>query len=279
MNITKKDNAPLTINFWILSAAAIITFIALISGFIFLNTTRRSLNKKMIEAKEATRPAELSITVLQDSACTECNSLQPLIDNIKKANVKITAEKTIEAATAESQELIAKYKIAKLPSMIVSGELDKEKTLTDLWSKLGEIKDGVFVLTQVGAPYLLVSTGEVKGRVKLIMLTDKDCKTCYDVTNHESVLSRYGVPTTDQKVVEASFADGKELISKYQIKLLPTIILSGDLEAYPALKSVWSSVGTIEKDGTYVFREGVKQMGAYKDLATNQIIEPKTDKK
>jgi len=278
MNTTKKDNSSLTVNFWILATAAIITFFALIAGFVFLNTARQSLNKKMAETKEAARPAELSITVLQDSACTECNSLQPLIDNIKKANVKITAEKSIEAATAEGQELIAKHKIAKLPSLIVSGELKKEKKLEELWSKLGEIKDGVFVLSQVGAPYLLVSTGEVKGRVKLIMLTDKDCKTCYDVTNHESVLSRYGVPTTDQKVVEASFADGKELISKYKIKLLPTIILSGDLEAYPALKSVWSGVGTIEKDGSYVFRDGVKQMGAYKDLATNQIIEPKTDK-
>jgi len=33
-------------------------------------------------------------------------------------------------------------------------------------------------------------------------------------------------------------------------------------------------VGTVEKDGTYVFREGVKQMGIYKDLTTNKVIEP-----
>src|SRR5665811_2194818 len=100
---------------------------------------------------------------------------------------------------------------------------------------------------------------------------------CYDVANHEIILRQFGVPTQDQQVINSQLSDGKELIAKYKIKLVPTIILTGDVGAYPSLINVWSQVGTIEEDGAYIFREGVKQMGIYKDLTTNEIIKPTTN--
>lgn len=275
--INKKKFDP-TLNFWLLAVTTLIVFFSISVIFVFLSKTSQRLNQKIAEAKEAARPAEISLTIINDSACPDCVSLQPLLNNIKSANVKIAAEETIEAVSDKGKGLISKYKILKLPSLVVVGEIKKEKTLEEMWSKLGEIKDNAFVLTQVGAPYVLVGSGEVRGRVELTMLTDRDCKNCYDVTTHESILRVYGIPAGKQKIVEANLADGRSLINKYQIKLLPTIILAGDLEAYPALKSVWSSVGTIEKDGAYVFRNGVKQMGVYKDLIANKIIDPRIKK-
>lgn len=276
MEKTNKEKFGLSLNFWLLAVTTLVTLFSLAANFVFAGRTSLVLNKKIAEAEEAARPAEINLIVLKDSSCNDCVSLEPLINSIKQANVKITEEKIIEAANPESKELISKYQIAKLPGLIVGGEIEKEQALKELWSKLGEIKEGVFILRQLGAPYVLVGTGEVKGRINLVMLMDKSCQNCYDVTVHESILRTYGLSTAEQKVVEASLGDGPKLIKQYKIELSPTIILSGDLDAYPALKSVWSSVGTVEKDGTYVFRAGVKNMGVYKDLTTGQIVDPRT---
>lgn len=276
MEKTNKEKFGLSLNFWLLAVTTLVTLFSLAANFVFAGRTSLVLNKKIAEAEEAARPAEINLIVLKDSSCNDCVSLEPLINSIKQANVKITEEKIIEAANPESKELISKYQIAKLPGLIVGGEIEKEQALKELWSKLGEIKEGVFILRQLGAPYVLAGTGEVKGRISLVMLMDKSCQNCYDVTVHESILRTYGLSTAEQKVVEARLGDGPKLIKQYKIELLPTIILSGDLDAYPALKSVWPSVGTVEKDGTYVFRAGVKNMGVYKDLTTGQIVDPRT---
>ena len=74
-----------------------------------------------------------------------------------------------------------------------------------------------------------------------------------------------------EKTVDIASDEGKALIKKYSIKSVPTIILSKDADAYPALKQIWQQVGSVEEDGNYVFRE-VTQMGSYKDLTTGDVV-------
>ena len=129
---------------------------------------------------------------------------------------------------------------------------------------------------QVGAPYVLVSTGKVKGRIEFILLTDITCTQCYDVTQHETILKQFGI-NASAKVADVKSVAGQALINKYGIKLVPAFVLLGEVGEYPSLKPVWEQVGKIAYDGAYVFTKGVPFMGTYKDLTTNKVITPKVE--
>lgn len=261
-NIAKSKNTLIIVNF--------ILFLGLIVSI----HTILSINKKIAVAKEAARPADLSIITLKEPSCQDCSDLTPVINAIKKENVKINSEKIINASDPAGIKLISRYNIKKAPTLIISGEIKKNAKLNKMWEQLGEIKDNTFILTQVGAPYVLTSSGEVKGKIKLIMLADNSCAKCYDVAKHEQILKRFGLPIKNSQTINSQSADGKKLIAEYKIKLLPTIILTGDVASYPILTKIWPKIGTIEKNGAYVFREGVKHMGIYKDLTVNKVISP-----
>lgn len=262
---------------WLFFLSAAIIFISLAIGLIIGGKTIFTLNQKIAAQgaqKAAQKPAELDLVIIGVSNCEECYEIKPMIEALKQNNVKINTEKTIESGSAEGQELIKKFNINKLPTLLLTGELEKDANLKNLWLKIGEIKDNTFVLRQVGAPYVLVESGEVVGQVRLIMLTDKSCQECYNVNEHQQILKQFGFPLTNTQTIDSGSAAGQKLISQYQIKLLPTIILTGELEVYPTLKAIWPQVGTVEKDGAYIFRVGVKTMGIYKDLNTNQVVKP-----
>ena len=271
-----SDKSKLHLNFWLIVIFGAIAAASLFFGLIFFGQTNVILAKKLDQIKEAARPAELEIVILQDENCPDCFDVSPVVQAIKKTNVKINSEKVVQLSSAEGKELVQKYKITIAPSLIVSGELAKEASLREIWSQLGEVKDNTFVLRQAGAPYVLASSGEIKGRVQTTLLADRNCGECYDVTLHETVLKRFGISKANSKVVDINIGEGAELRKKYNIKLVPTLILEGDVEAYKALTQIWAQVGTVENDGVYILREGVKQMGTYKDLTTGKIVKPAT---
>ena len=71
-----------------------------------------------------------------------------------------------------------------------------------------------------------------------------------------------------------SSKEGKALIAEYGIEKVPTILIKGDAGAYPSLVKAWKSVGTVEQDGTYVFRKLEIIKKTYKDLATGEVVAP-----
>jgi len=251
---------------------SIVVGLALISGLVFTLQTNWILKEKESKDKEAARPVQLNLKVVYDSTCPDCSDLKPLIDAIKAKNVAITEEKNIDYQSDEGKLLVEKYGLEKIPGLIIAGELQKNSELATLWQNLGEIKNGEFILRQVGAPYREISSNEIKGRVKVILLADKNCADCYDVNRHLNILASMSLPIADRQLLDVNDLEGKNLINEYQIKSIPTLILTGDLAAYVGLKNIWSQVGTIETDGTYVFRNGVTQMGVYRDLVSNKII-------
>ncbi len=46
------------------------------------------------------------------------------------------------------------------------------------------------------------------------------------------------------------------------------------MEAYPNLVEAWKQVGTVETDGTYVFRLVEFARQPYKDLITDSVVDP-----
>ena len=73
-------------------------------------------------------------------------------------------------------------------------------------------------------------------------------------------------------MVDLSSDKGKELVQKYSIEKVPTVILSDEVRVYPSSTGL-GQFFSLEKDGSYVFRQ-LDVVGAYKDLATNSIVKP-----
>jgi len=111
---------------------------------------------------------------------------------------------------------------------------------------------------------------ESRGKFSLVYLTDKSCAECYDVTQHRPIIEGYAAKPLEERSVDLADQEGQKLVADYGIKKVPTIILNGDLSVYPAFQEIWPQVGTVEEDGTYVFRE-TEVMGPYFDLETGKV--------
>ncbi len=271
-----EENKKITqINYWFLTTVVGLMIVGGVIATAYLIRTNLLADKKIAEAAEAKRPANLEVITVTDKNCTNCFNVNTILDQIKAQNIKLGSEKNVDSNSAEGKEIIKKFNITRLPTFIISGELDKDPKLKDFFSKAGETIDGSFVFRQVGPPYVDVTTSKVKGKITFDLLVDSSCSQCYDVTRHEAILQQFGI-TTPGNIIDTKSAAGKSLIKKYGIKLVPTFVLAGEMDAYPDLKPVWEQVGIIAGDGAYVFTTGVPLMGTYKNLSTDKIITPPT---
>lgn len=261
----------LKINYWFLLAVGAIIFISAAVTIFFFLKTNTIANQKLAVAAEAKRPATLDLTLITDDTCQDCFNINLVASSIAKENVKIKSQKTVDRASDEGKQLIAKYSIKKLPTLLAQGELDKDANLAQFFTKTGNINEDTFVFRQVGGPFVDADTGKVKGRVTLTLIPDITCAECYDVTQHELVLQQFGINTVG-KIADVKSAAGQALINKYGIKMVPAFVITGDTNEYPSLKTVWPEVGVIASDGAYVFTKGVPLMGTYKNLTTNKVI-------
>lgn len=248
---------------FILSGLAVLSTIISIFYLFIINSTA---TQKITKYNESIRPAELKLIIVKNENCKECANLNSIIDFIKSQNIKIVAENTVNSASDNGQILIKDYKITNLPTLLVTGELNKNDNLKQVWAKAGDIIQNTFVLRQVQAPYEEVSTGKIRGLVSLTLVGDSKCTNCYDVNQHKQVLANgFGISPVSSTLVDAYGKLGSKIVSDYKITQVPTFVLSGDVSAYPNLVSIWDKIGSVEKDGSYVFRD-VKQMGKYADI-------------
>lgn len=231
------------------------------------------LPRALGKSKGATSPANLKVTIITKKDCKECWDVNLLLDAIKQGNVKIKGTKTLNIEDKSTKKIIDQYKITKVPTILVSGDLNKDANMKQLWTALGEIIDGTFVFRQVIPPYIDVATRELKGKITLTYLTDDSCKECYNVHLHDNALQNLAITPGTTKTIDISSAEGKALVSKYQIKAVPTMLISGEVGEYKNLTSIWEQVGIVAGDGTYVFTKA-ELMGTYKDLSKNKVVIP-----
>ena len=251
----------------------IIALGAAIIGALLASKTLFGINKKVSDAKEATRPATVVITKITAPNCADCFNVDAAIATLKKQNVLVGEEKTIAFDSEEGQTLIKNLGITRVPTYVFSGEI-KKGNLEGFIKENGEVKNNTFVFTKAAPVFIDTATGKVRGRVELVLLTDITCVECYDVTQHEIILKQFGINAT-AKVADIKSDLGRTLVKAYAIKMVPAFVLSGDVKDYPSLISVWPRVGFVARDGAYVFTKGVPFMGVYKNLETNKIISPK----
>ncbi|HLD28453.1 MAG TPA: hypothetical protein VJB67_02475 [Patescibacteria group bacterium] len=217
-----------------------------------------------------TSVTKLRVTVITQEDCSNCWDVNLLFDAMKQTNIDLDIE-TLYTKDSKTQTLIDKYSIDLIPTVLISGDLASDPTLSQFLAATGEIIDGVFVFREVIPPYIEVETGQLRGGFSVIYLTDDSCDECYNVSAHDVALDGLGITPSDGRTVEASSDEGKQLIEKYDIKALPTILMTGDLEVYQGLAQVWPTVGDTAEDGTYIFRD-LSVMGTYYDLENNKVV-------
>ena len=214
---------------------------------------------------------KVSVTNLIDSSCNECVQLNQFTAALEQAGVAITEQKTYEYDSKEGLELIRKFGVTRIPAMLISNEVNHYE-ISEQIQQLAEEKDGFYALHATLPPYRDLEQGKVVGLAKLVFLTDGSCTECYNVKINEQILARLGVFVKENAAYDVSLKEGKALVSKYKIEKVPIILLSPEASSYTNFVQAWQSVGSVEEDGWYVMRKP-ENLGAYKDLKTNEVIE------
>lgn len=212
----------------------------------------------------------VKMTVIKDSSCKECNDINPFINQFAALGVKIVNEQDIEYTQAAS--VINKYGITKIPTVILSSDLEAYPTIADAWKNVGnKSSDGSFILTSINPPYRDLVKGKITGLVKVTYLSDSSCTSCYNVSVHKDILKRLGLKIVSEQTFDIADQQGKDLVSKYKITSVPTVILSPEAGDYPIVGQIWDQVGLLASDQSYVFTK-LDVLGLpYKDLSTGEI--------
>ena len=245
----------------LINLLVIILVIILVINLSLTFSFKRAAEAKIEEVEELARPAEIQLTIIENSACDECFDLNSAISSIKNNNVEITNEETLNFDSVKGKELIKKYGIQKIPTVLVFGEIEKS-------GSMGLDKsDDALIFTDVRAPYTDAVLNKIVGRVSLTHITDQSCEPCSDLSSFIRQLKLSGVAIVDEKLIDIKDAD--TLVSRYKLDKVPAIILSKDLSAYEDITQNWQITGTVERDGSYILRT---INPPYYDINKNEVV-------
>jgi hypothetical protein len=225
--------------------------------------------KAKVVMEEELRPAGLELVKLTSEDCDSCFDIEKAIDELKSQNVNVTSEETISSESQQGKELISKYNIKKLPTIIVSGEINKSKQLADYFEEKGEVQSGKFVYTSLAPPYVDVASNQIKGLVQITHVIDSSCEKCVDLTPISSVLEQQGLFIKKEQFIEYNSNEGRGLISKFDIKEIPAVLISAEVDYYPDIKEALIQSGAIKKEGFYAVHS---TLPPYRDLAQKRIV-------
>ncbi len=213
------------------------------------------------------KPAKISFAILlpPPDKCADCFDAESIIKMIDTAhNIKYTSQR-LAYNSPLSSKYIDTYGIENLPALIVSGDIDNKK-VTAAWTALAGRKKNQRVVIASQLPYYNIASSQVKGIVSTVLLTDDTCADCFDANEYLTALARFNIVLNDTAVYDIASDSGAELVQKYDITRVPTLILSPDVADYEGFASSWSEVGTIAPDGWFVFREVQKLSSQYQEI-------------
>ncbi len=242
-----------------------VQLVAILGGLILLVTIinsaqllsiNSSLTAKVVAAKEASRPANIQYTVVTDNSCADCYNISAVVLEIESSGVNITSSSTVDFSSAQGKSIVSQYDIQKLPSVVITGELNKS-TANTLNAKLSQSSvsfDGALVFSNPLPPYYDIASDSVRGRVSIVEINNTDCSECTSLSALFTQLKSAGVDVVSSTVVSSSSAQGQSLISKYNITELPSMIMNSEAGVYPTITQAWSQLGVIALDGSYVLK-------------------------
>jgi len=215
----------------------------------------------------------VTMTRLVDETCKECFNISLIEGQMTQAGIIVKSAETLDVNSEKGKQLIEKYNIENVPTLLFNDELLAYEQIQQVWKDFGtEEKDGTLVLRTLNPPYKDVKTGKLEGAVTMTYIVDKKCADCFETSAYNKLLKdSFSLYVKEEKTIDAATKEGKDIIKKYNITALPTVILSSDASAYPTLPAAWKQVGTEEKDGAYVFRE-IGQLESYLKSIGQELV-------
>ena len=104
----------------------VLLYILLVLLVVMFVTNLVLINKLSSTEQEAPEPLPQPKVQLFSIAadCEECTDISSVVESIKQTGVEVTEEQSLRAEDAKAKELIEKYSIEKLPTVVVLGEVE-----------------------------------------------------------------------------------------------------------------------------------------------------------
>ncbi|MBI5355043.1 MAG: hypothetical protein HZB68_01160 [Candidatus Aenigmarchaeota archaeon] len=247
-------------------ALSIILFLLYAFNFYMIS----GITGKIAAAEQAKQPAMIEITKITKQ-CDGCYNVNAALDQIRNLNIKVVKEREVDSESQEGKELISKYSITKLPSAIITGEIDKDNVKSSwgqMGSKYGEIIKGAFVLNKQTPPFYSTERGAVVGGVKSIIIKDSGCPKCFDINSISLQLKNYGVKFSDEKILDYSSPEAKALVASLGITKIPAILISDEVTLYGNAVSFLNQLGATTR-ATWHIAQPV--LPPYRDTGSGSI--------
>ncbi|MEF9475848.1 MAG: cupredoxin domain-containing protein [Candidatus Mariimomonas ferrooxydans] len=253
--------------------AGVILFSVLNISFIM---TRNYIIEEAIrnyEIENEPEPAKLQVIKISASSCAECFNIDPVLEALRNNdNINITSEETLELSSTEAMQLIERYGIEKLSTVLVLGEINKSEVIgmwNDDWKVVME-NDRMLSAFFVGLlpPYYDLKDSSIVGMVSLKHIMDNSCEQCSDLSQVINFFKQNGVKFSDEESMEYTSQQAAEVISEFSIRRVPAIIVSKDILEYPSVAQVWNQLNASEKEGFYAIPSIIPP---YRNLETNDI--------
>jgi len=235
-----------------------------------LQTRYTKVAEAEVIAQEIMRPAVIQIIKLTASECEDCFDIEKAVTALKNQNVNVTEERVLDMDATDAQELIKKYRIQKIPSLIITGELNKSESVMNFYEKNGIVIDAnTSVYSNIQPPYYDISQGKVIGRVVFLNIIDSSCEQCLSLEQVENALTQAGVRVVKTAPYEYDSKDGKELIAEYGVTRIPAMLIAQEIDVYEALKKDIQTLAGNAKNGFYAIHS---QLPPYRDLQKNAVV-------
>lgn len=240
--------------------------VAVILSIVNISLIVTKSSKVQQAMEEQSIPATIELLTISGSSCADCFDLAPVLEGIKKGNLNISREETIEFTLPEAQELIIQYGLKKLPTIIVRGQVEKLRW-NQQWKLEPEEKPEYALFVGVTPPYL-TPEGTVKGLVALTHIIDQTCSQCSDLSPLINVLKQNKVKFSVEEKIDYTSPQAQELIRQLDIERVPAVVVSKDVLEYPAVAEIWPQLNTTEKQGFYAVHS---LSPPYLDLQTKKV--------
>ncbi len=213
-------------------------------------------------------------TLILSEVCTDCISARLLLESLQNSGdslgISITDVETVYDSSQEGRNLIIKYKIEKLPSLVLQKEGSWDNRLLSMWfSGVGSVEDdGTLIYREPAPPYFDTKTDSTRGKLRFIYLVDGGCTECYNVSAFANdLVVVFGMYVEDITEYDISSVEGNAIASQYGITKVPTFLVSGDASVYSGFEDFWFRyTSTKEDDGWYVFRDHEQIDAEYREL-------------
>src|SRR3990167_861687 len=99
--------------------------VVLILNMFLAYNLNKDIKKSSEAALEKLKPAKIELALIKNSKCSDCFDISTIASHVKNANVIITKEAMFEFDSKEGKAITSKYNIEKVPTVVITGEIDK----------------------------------------------------------------------------------------------------------------------------------------------------------